>query len=97
MSSSVWAADPTPGESLLHCESLISLLDIHVIENRCGRIDNHIEAQRFTQTDAAPQQENRSYPMFANAMSFIDRAAMSVVLVLAAMPILSIAARATFL
>ncbi len=35
--------------------------------------------------------------MFANAMSFIDRAAMSVVLVLAAMPILSIAARATFL
>jgi hypothetical protein len=35
--------------------------------------------------------------MFANAMSFIDRAAMSVVLVLAAMPILSIAARAAFL
>lgn len=35
--------------------------------------------------------------MFAQAMSFIDRAAMSVVLVLAAMPILSIAARAAFL
>lgn len=35
--------------------------------------------------------------MFANAMTFIDRTAMSLVLVLAATPILSIAARAAFL
>lgn len=35
--------------------------------------------------------------MFTNAMTFIDRAAMSLVLVLAATPILSIAARAAFL
>jgi hypothetical protein len=35
--------------------------------------------------------------MFAQAMTFIDRTAMSLVLVLAAMPILSIAARAAFL
>ena len=35
--------------------------------------------------------------MFANAMSFIDRTAMTLVLVLAATPILSIAARAAFL
>jgi hypothetical protein len=35
--------------------------------------------------------------MFANVMSFVDRTAMSLVLVLAATPILSIAARAAFL
>jgi hypothetical protein len=35
--------------------------------------------------------------MFAHAMSFIDRAAMMFVVVLAATPILSIAARAAFL
>jgi len=34
---------------LLHCESLTLLIDIHVIEKRCGRIDNHIEAQGFDQ------------------------------------------------
>jgi hypothetical protein len=35
--------------------------------------------------------------MFANVMFFVDRTAMSLVLVLAATPILSIAARAAFL
>ncbi len=35
--------------------------------------------------------------MFANVMNQIDRAAMAFVVVLAAMPILSIAARAAFL
>jgi hypothetical protein len=35
--------------------------------------------------------------MFANIMTTLDRTAMSVLVVLAAMPILSIAARAAFL
>lgn len=86
-----------PRPVVLHCESLISLLDIHVIEKRCGRIDNHIRTTGSEPFHAAMQQNLRSYKMFANAMNHLDRAAMLFVVVLAAMPMLSLVARAAFL
>ena len=39
----------------------------------------------------------RSHKMFANAMNVLDRTAMSFIVLLAAAPILSIAAQAAFL
>jgi hypothetical protein len=93
----VEAADPNAPRDLLHCKSLISLLDIHVIENRCGRIDNHIGTRGSDLDIAALQQNNWSHIMYASLMNILDRTAMIFVVVLAAMPILSIVARAAVL
>ena len=81
----------------LHCESLISLLDIHVIENRCGRIDSHTGTRGSGPPPAALQHNEMELKMSANVMNILERTTMVFVLVLAAAPMLSIAANAAFL
>ena len=81
----------------MHCESLISLLDIHVIENRCGRIDNRIGTRGSDHHTLHRSIAGLELQMFANVMTYIDRTAMSLMVVLAATPILGIAAQAAFL
>ena len=81
----------------LHCESLTSLLDIHVIENRCGRIDSHAGTRGSGTHPLHRSRTNRETEMSANVMNILDRTAMIFVVILAATPMLSIAARAAFL
>jgi hypothetical protein len=76
----------------LHCESLISLLDIHLIAKRCGHIDYHIGTGHPTHHSLHRSKTGLETEMFAQAMTFLDRAAMAFVVVLAATPILAIAA-----
>jgi len=68
-----------------------------VIEKRCGRIDNHIEAHRFDPPPRCTAAQTGETLMYANAMKFLDQTAMIFVVILAAAPMLSIAARAAFL
>jgi hypothetical protein len=64
-----------------------------LIEKRCGLIDcRHGEPIWFS-----PPQTTKEIEMFASAMTFLDRAAVTLAFLLAASPILGIAARAAFI
>ena len=77
----------------MHCESLISLLDIHVIGKRYGRIDNHIGNGKPTHHPLHRSITEPETRMYASAMNFLDRVTMTFVIVLGAAPVLAIFAQ----
>jgi hypothetical protein len=80
----------------VHYQSFISLLDIHLIDKRCGLIDC-----RHREANSQPRLPQRSKPkettMYAKTMTALDRTAWAFAMILAAMPFLSIAVNAAIL